>query len=46
LIVEQDLSAALDAADRVYCFMEGRVSLEGRPNELTREQIQDAYFGV
>ncbi|WMT88217.1 ABC transporter ATP-binding protein [Pelagibacterium sp. 26DY04] len=46
LIVEQDLTAALDAADRVYCFMEGRVSLEGRPGELTREQIQDAYFGV
>lgn len=46
LIVEQDLTAALNAADRVYCFMEGRVSLEGRPDELTREQIQDAYFGV
>ena len=26
LLVEQDLSAALKAADRVYCFMEGRVS--------------------
>lgn len=46
LIVEQDLTAALDASDRIYCFMEGRVSLEGRPDELTREQIQNAYFGV
>jgi branched-chain amino acid transport system ATP-binding protein len=46
LIVEQDLSAALNAADRVYCFMEGRVSLEGRPSELSREAIQNAYFGV
>ena len=35
LIVEQDLTAALKAADRVYCFMEGRVSLTGRPGELT-----------
>lgn len=46
LIVEQDLSAALRAADRIYCFMEGRVSLEGKPDELTKEAIQNAYFGV
>lgn len=46
LLVEQDLGAALAASDRVYCFMEGRVSLEGRPNDLSREQIQNAYFGV
>lgn len=46
LIVEQDLRAALAAADRVYCFMEGRVSLSGRPNELSREAIQAAYFGA
>lgn len=46
LIVEQDLSAALAAADQVYCFMEGRVTLSGKPHELTRDQIQAAYFGV
>lgn len=46
LIVEQDLGAALRAADRIYCFMEGKVSLEGTPNSLTKEQIQNAYFGV
>jgi branched-chain amino acid transport system ATP-binding protein len=45
VIVEQDLSAALRAADRVYCFMEGRVSLSGRPAELSRDAIQAAYFG-
>lgn len=45
LLVEQDLSAALKAADRVYCFMEGRVSLAGRPTELTHDAIQAAYFG-
>lgn len=46
LIVEQDLSAALAAADQVYCLMEGRVTLSGKPDELTRDQIQAAYFGV
>jgi branched-chain amino acid transport system ATP-binding protein len=45
LIVEQDLSAALKASDRVYCFMEGRVSLSGRPSELSRDAIRQAYFG-
>lgn len=46
LIVEQDLGAALRAADHVYCFMEGRVSLEGKPANLSKEAIQNAYFGV
>jgi len=46
IVVEQDLGAALRAADRVYCFMEGRVSLSGRPTELSHEAIQAAYFGA
>ena len=33
-------------ADRVYCFQEGRVSLTGKPGDLTREQISAAYFGL
>jgi branched-chain amino acid transport system ATP-binding protein len=45
VVVEQDLSAALAAATRVYCFMEGRVTLEGRPEDLSREAIHHAYFG-
>jgi branched-chain amino acid transport system ATP-binding protein len=46
LLVEQDIVQALAVADRVYCFQEGRVSLAGRPEELTREQIHAAYFGA
>jgi branched-chain amino acid transport system ATP-binding protein len=46
VIVEQDVSRSLQAADRVYCFLEGRVNLQGRPAELSREQISKAYFGV
>lgn len=45
VLVEQDIVQAMKVADRVYCFQEGRVSLEGRPKELTREQIHRAYFG-
>jgi branched-chain amino acid transport system ATP-binding protein len=46
LLVEQDIRQAMAVADRVYCFQAGRVSLEGRPNELNNDQISRAYFGV
>ncbi|MEX0628659.1 MAG: ABC transporter ATP-binding protein [Cucumibacter sp.] len=46
LIVEQDLTAALNAADRVYCLMEGRVTLEGAPASLSKDAIRRAYFGA
>ena len=46
IVVEQDIGQALKVANRVYCMMEGRVTLSGRPNELSRHAIHDAYFGV
>ena len=46
VVVEQDINQALSVADRVYCFQEGRVSLQGRPDELSREDVATAYFGV
>ena len=45
VIVEQDIVQALAVAQRVYCLQEGRVTLAGEPQELTREAIQEAYFG-
>ncbi len=46
VIVEQDVTMARQVSQRVYCFQEGRVSLEGRSADLTREQISQAYFGI
>jgi len=46
IVVEQDIVQALKVADRVYCFQEGRMTLEGAPGELTREAIHAAYFGL
>jgi branched-chain amino acid transport system ATP-binding protein len=46
LLVEQSIDQALAAADRVYCLLEGRITLTGRPAELTRPQISAAYFGI
>ena len=45
VLVEQDIVQAMKVADRIYCFQEGRLSLSGRPRELTREEIHRAYFG-
>lgn len=46
IVVEQDIGQALKVADRVYCMMEGKVTLEGTPAELSRDAIHKAYFGV
>jgi branched-chain amino acid transport system ATP-binding protein len=46
VIVEQDVGQALKVADRVYCMMEGRISLSGRPSEITRDAVHAAYFGA
>lgn len=46
IIVEQDIGKALAVADRVYCLMEGRVTLAARASEVSREAVHAAYFGV
>ena len=46
VLVEQDLVHAMSVADRAYCFQEGRVSLAGRPQDLSRDAIHAAYFGL
>jgi branched-chain amino acid transport system ATP-binding protein len=46
VIVEQDVAMAQQVSQRIYCFQEGRVSLHGRSDGLTREQISQAYFGI
>jgi branched-chain amino acid transport system ATP-binding protein len=46
LIVEQDIERSLAVADRFYCLLEGRVSLAGRPAEVTRDLVMKHYFGL
>ncbi|MEL6548982.1 MAG: ABC transporter ATP-binding protein [Pseudomonadota bacterium] len=45
IVVEQDIGQAMKVADRVYCMMEGRVTLTGPPGELSKDAIHEAYFG-
>lgn len=46
LLVEQDVSQALNAASRVHCLLEGMTTLEGTPDGLSAERIEGAYFGL
>ncbi len=46
VIVEQDIVQALAASARVYCLQEGRVTLEGDSQSVSREMLAAAYFGV
>ncbi|HWH49524.1 MAG TPA: ABC transporter ATP-binding protein [Burkholderiales bacterium] len=46
IIVEQDVGVAQQVSSRLYCLQEGRVTLTGASNRLSREQISQAYFGV
>ena len=46
LLVEQDVSQALRVATHLQCLLEGHTTLEGTPAEVTREQVEAAYFGV
>jgi branched-chain amino acid transport system ATP-binding protein len=47
LLVEQNLSFALELADRVYVMSKGVIVFEGAPEELRdRDDIQSRYLGV
>ncbi len=46
VVVEQDVGVAQRVSRRIVCLQEGRVSLEGASDALTRERISAAYFGV
>jgi branched-chain amino acid transport system ATP-binding protein len=46
VIVEQDVAMAKQVSQRVYCFQEGKVTLHGASESLSREQISQAYFGL
>jgi branched-chain amino acid transport system ATP-binding protein len=47
LLVEQNVSMALELASRAYVLQEGRVIAEGPPSELmARPELRQAYLGL
>ena len=47
LLVEQDVSVALDMADRIYVLAHGRIVAEGKPAELMKNtDVREIYLGI
>ena len=46
ILVEQDVTRALDSAHHFLCLQEGHISLEGSPKAFTKDEISAAYFGL
>jgi branched-chain amino acid transport system ATP-binding protein len=47
VLVEQNVRAALELADRGYVIESGRIVVQGKAQDLLNsEDIKDAYFGV
>jgi branched-chain amino acid transport system ATP-binding protein len=46
VLVEQDVKRASSASDRIYCLLEGRVTLQGRSKQIDAEELVQAYFGT
>ncbi len=46
IVVEQDINRSLSVSDHFYCFLDGVVSLAGRPADANRETIMQHYFGA
>jgi len=44
LVVEQEVDYALAVADRVYLLKKGEVGLERKKGEITKSEIEKAYF--
>lgn len=44
LIVEQEIDYPLKLADRVYLLKKGRIVMEKRAIEITKSEIEEAYF--
>jgi len=45
IVVEQDLKRALASCTRFCVMLEGNIVLEGRPGEVSEDEIAAAYFG-
>jgi branched-chain amino acid transport system ATP-binding protein len=46
VLVEQNVQRAAAAADRLYCLLEGRVTLHGSARSVSADALTRAYFGA
>ena len=46
IVIDHDMDALFELAERVTVLQEGRVLTEGTPDEIkSNKQVQDAYLG-
>jgi branched-chain amino acid transport system ATP-binding protein len=46
VLVEQDVKRARAAADRIYCILKGRITLEAVASRVSLHDLTRAYFGT
>lgn len=46
VLIEQDTRRALDASERYYVMLKGRIVLSGRSAQIDADALKKAYFGV
>jgi branched-chain amino acid transport system ATP-binding protein len=46
VLVEQDVKRASSASDRIYCLLEGEVTMHGASRDLDAAELTRAYFGA
>ena len=46
VLVEQDVSQALKVATHIHCLLEGRSTLQGKPADVSADEVEAAYFGL
>jgi branched-chain amino acid transport system ATP-binding protein len=46
IIIEQDITKAIQNSNRLYCLQEGKISLNSNSNSISQEEITKAYFGM
>jgi branched-chain amino acid transport system ATP-binding protein len=46
ILVEQEIKRSLKHSDYSYVMVKGRIVIEGKSSELSRQDVSDAYFGV
>ncbi len=46
ILVEQDVVRAMKVSDNFLCMLEGHISLSGKSDAFTQQEISTAYFGT
>ncbi len=45
IVVEQDVGLAKQASNRLYCLLEGKITVQGQSDHISKEAISLGYFG-